>query len=67
MGTNHKADSFDGGRAASLVTDPGPAASNRRQKTQSTLRTHAAPDADDAHALELAILSLEADNDEQAG
>lgn len=59
---NHKQDRFDGGRAASIVNGPEPAAEGGKslkllieQRTQS-------PD-EDARALAFAILALAPDND----
>jgi hypothetical protein len=65
MGTNHKADSFDGGRAASLVTEPEQRISKHLPGARGTLRPRSEPDVDDADVLALAFLSLEADNDKQ--
>jgi hypothetical protein len=59
---NHKQDRFDGGRAASIVNGPEPAAERGKsfklrveQGTQST--------DEEARALALAILALEPEND----
>jgi hypothetical protein len=58
---NHKQDRFDGGRAASIVNGPEPAAERKslklliEQGTQST--------DEEARALALAILALAPDND----
>jgi len=63
MVKNHKADSFDGGRAASIapeaVTSAQPAVSLRRLVE---VRAHDNDD-DEARALALAIMALTSNND----
>jgi hypothetical protein len=50
MNRNHKQDSFDGGRAASLTTNPSKKKAFDRERTQS--------EDEDALALALAMLAL---------
>jgi hypothetical protein len=59
---NHKQDSFDGGRAASI--DNGPEMAAKGGKSLKLLIEQRAQSADeDARALALAILALTTDND----
>jgi hypothetical protein len=59
---NHKQDSFDGGRAASI--DAGPETAAERGKSLKLLIEQRAQSPDeDARALALAILALTTDND----
>lgn len=61
---NHKADSFDGGRAASIIPEPElPADTAAKQRPSTRLNAKAQSDDDDERALALAIMALTTDND----
>jgi hypothetical protein len=61
---NHKADSFDGGRAASIIPERELPPENATElKPSSLLNAQATSDDDDARALALAIMALTSDND----
>lgn len=61
MVKNHKADSFDGGRAASVAADPDPVSRSELSR-RAVPGANAHPD-DDVHALLLAALALASANE----
>lgn len=60
---NHKADSFDGGRAASIIPEQELPENATELKPSSLLNAKAKSEDDDVRALALAIMALTSDND----
>jgi len=62
MAKNHKADSFDGGRAASMAPEAVPAAKSVLSLKR-LVEVRANDDDDEVRALALAIMALTSNND----
>lgn len=63
MSKNHKADSFEGGRAASLIEPVDPPDAAVAVRLSRIVKVRAESGDDDARALALAIMNLTTDND----
>lgn len=62
MVKNHKADSFDGGRAASIAAEPDPVRISELSR-KGRPRANADPNEDDVRALLLAVIALASANE----
>ncbi|HEY8248122.1 MAG TPA: hypothetical protein VIG38_12685 [Hyphomicrobium sp.] len=62
MTKNHKADSFDGGRAASVISDAAPAGPPE-ESLRRLLEVKARSEDEEMRALALAIMALTTNND----